>query len=54
MTAHQTEMANIFVKNPAIYERFQLAADARGLTDFPEVSVIADVCRDDLLFEIDL
>jgi hypothetical protein len=25
----------------------------QGLEEFPAVSVVADVCRDDLLFEID-
>lgn len=45
--------ANIFVKDPALIELFRKIARERGLSDFPGVAVVADVCRDDLLFEID-
>lgn len=49
----QVVTANIFVKDPALIEIFRKIAKERGLSDFPGVAVIADVCRDDLLFEID-
>lgn len=45
--------ANIFVKDPALIDTFRKIARDRGLSDFPGVAVVADVCRDDLLFEID-
>ena len=32
---------------------YQERAAARGLRDFPAVVMVADVCREDLLFEID-
>jgi enamine deaminase RidA (YjgF/YER057c/UK114 family) len=45
--------ATVFVKRPEYAELFwQMAAD-RGLEDFPAVCVVADVCREELLFEID-
>ena len=45
--------ATVFVKRPEYAEVFwEMAAD-RGLADFPAVCVVADVCREELLFEID-
>ena len=45
--------AAVFVKRPEDATVFwQMAAD-RGLGDFPGVCVVADICRDELLFEID-
>lgn len=45
--------ATVFVKRPEYVEVFREAAAARGLEDFPAVCVVADVCREELLFEID-
>jgi enamine deaminase RidA (YjgF/YER057c/UK114 family) len=45
--------ATVFVKRPEYAEVFwEIAAD-RGIADFPAVCVVADVCREELLFEID-
>jgi enamine deaminase RidA (YjgF/YER057c/UK114 family) len=45
--------ATVFVKSSEYAEVFwQVAAD-RGLENFPAVCVVADVCREELLFEID-
>lgn len=49
----QVVAASIFVKDPALMEIFQKIARERGLSDFPGVPIVADVCRGDLLFEID-
>jgi enamine deaminase RidA (YjgF/YER057c/UK114 family) len=45
--------ATVFVKLPEYAEVFWKMADERGLADFPAVCVVADVCREELLFEID-
>ena len=45
--------ATIFVKRPEYAGIFREMAQARGLEEFPAVCVVADVCRDELLFEID-
>jgi enamine deaminase RidA (YjgF/YER057c/UK114 family) len=45
--------ATIFVKRPEYAEVFRETAAVRGLSDFPAVCVVADVCREELLFEID-
>jgi len=45
--------ATIFVKRPEYAEVFWTIAADRGLEDFPAVCVVADVCREELLFEID-
>lgn len=45
--------ANVFVKDAALIKLFHTIAKQRGLCNFPGVPVVADVCRDDLLFEID-
>jgi len=45
--------ASIFVKTPALFETFKRIGKTRGITNFPGVPVLADVCREDLLFEID-
>ena len=45
--------ATVFVKRPEDATAFwQMAAD-RGLGDFPGVCVVADICREELLFELD-
>jgi enamine deaminase RidA (YjgF/YER057c/UK114 family) len=44
--------ATVFVKRPQYAEEFwEIAAD-RDLAEFPAVCVVADVCREELLFEI--
>ena len=45
--------ATVFVKQPEYAEVFWKMAAERGLGDFPAVCVVADVCREELLFEID-
>jgi enamine deaminase RidA (YjgF/YER057c/UK114 family) len=45
--------ATVFVKYPEYAPVFWKMAAARGLADFPAVCVVADVCREELLFEID-
>ena len=45
--------ATVFVKQPEYAEVFWKMAADRGLADFPAVCVVADVCREELLFEID-
>jgi enamine deaminase RidA (YjgF/YER057c/UK114 family) len=45
--------ATVFVKQPEFAEIFYEMAAARGLGDFPCVCVVADICREELLFEID-
>ena len=45
--------ATVFVKRPEYASFFWEMAAERGLVDFPAVCVVADVCRDELLFEID-
>ena len=45
--------ATVFVKRPEYAEVFWDIAADRGLENFPAVCVVADVCREELLFEID-
>jgi enamine deaminase RidA (YjgF/YER057c/UK114 family) len=45
--------ATVFVKKPEFAEIFFEMAAARGLENFPCVCIVADVCREELLFEID-
>jgi enamine deaminase RidA (YjgF/YER057c/UK114 family) len=45
--------ATVFVKKQEFAEIFHEMAAARGLSDFPAVCIVADVCREELLFEID-
>ncbi len=45
--------ATVFVKRPEYAPIFWEMAKDRGLEEFPAVCVVADVCRDELLFEID-
>ena len=45
--------ATVFVKRPEYAGIFWEMARERGLEDFPAVCIVADVCRDELLFEID-
>jgi enamine deaminase RidA (YjgF/YER057c/UK114 family) len=45
--------ATVFVKQPEFAQIFYEMATARGLENFPCVCIVADVCRAELLFEID-
>jgi len=45
--------ATAFVKHPEFGETFRQTVAARGLEEFPCVCVVANICRDELLFEID-
>jgi len=45
--------ATVFVKRPEYADVFWEMAKNRGLEEFPAVCVVADVCREELLFEID-
>jgi enamine deaminase RidA (YjgF/YER057c/UK114 family) len=45
--------ATVFVKRPEDEHVFRKMAEARGLHDFPGVCMVADVCRKELLFEMD-
>jgi enamine deaminase RidA (YjgF/YER057c/UK114 family) len=45
--------ATAFLKNPCDERAFERIADRVGLSGVPMVTTVADVCRDDLLFEID-
>jgi enamine deaminase RidA (YjgF/YER057c/UK114 family) len=45
--------ATIFVKRPEYAEVFHEVAAFRGLKELPYVCVVADICREELLFEMD-
>ena len=45
--------ATIFLKNPKDFSIYQKTAGELGLNEIPAVFIVADVCRCDLLFEID-
>jgi enamine deaminase RidA (YjgF/YER057c/UK114 family) len=45
--------ATVFVKQPEFAKIFYEMASASGLEDFPCVCIVADVCREELLFEMD-
>jgi enamine deaminase RidA (YjgF/YER057c/UK114 family) len=45
--------ATVFVKRPEYADVFRDIIVDRGLEDLPAVCVVADVCREELLFEID-
>ncbi len=45
--------ATVFVKSPEYASIFWEMAKDCGLEEFPAVCVVADVCREELLFEID-
>jgi enamine deaminase RidA (YjgF/YER057c/UK114 family) len=46
-------VATVFVKRPEYAPVFWKMARERGLKEFPAVCLVADVCRDELFFEID-
>jgi enamine deaminase RidA (YjgF/YER057c/UK114 family) len=45
--------ATMFFKNAEDYPKYHLASKEYGLNGIPAVCIIADVCRDNLLFELD-
>jgi len=45
--------ATVFLKNPADGRSFDRIAEGSGLDSVPFVTAVADVCREELLFEID-
>ena len=45
--------ATVFVKRPEDVSVFREMAAARGLAPFPAVCVVTDICRAELLFEMD-
>jgi enamine deaminase RidA (YjgF/YER057c/UK114 family) len=45
--------ATIFIKRPEYAEVFHEVAASRGLKELPHVCVVADICREELLFEMD-
>ena len=45
--------ATVFLKRGQDFPVYRQAVAERGLADLPAVCVTADVCRDDLLFEVD-
>ncbi len=45
--------ATVFFKRKEDFPLYQKTADALGISNIPAVYLIADVCRDELLFELD-
>ena len=45
--------ASVFVKHPEHAQVYRERATARGLQDLPAVVMVADICRPELLFEMD-
>ena len=45
--------ASAYIKSPEDVERLRRILELRGLEDLPLVCTIEDVCRDDLLVELD-
>ena len=45
--------ATVFLKNPEDIKIWHEVSGANGLDKMPQVCMVADVCRDDLLFELD-
>ena len=45
--------ATVFLKHAEDTSVFKQVAAARGLAEIPAVNVLADICREDLLFEMD-
>jgi len=50
---HDIVAATVFVKRPEYAALFREMATERGLGELPAVCVVADVCREELFFEID-
>jgi enamine deaminase RidA (YjgF/YER057c/UK114 family) len=52
-TLQDIAQATVFVKHPDIALTFERIKAARGMKNFPSIIVHADICRAELLFEID-
>ena len=52
-TLRDVAAASIFVKQPQHARVYRERAAARGLQDIPAVVMVADICREELLFEMD-
>ncbi|RPI00623.1 MAG: hypothetical protein EHM72_08720 [Calditrichaeota bacterium] len=52
-TLQDIHEATVFFKDADDLEKYWPIAEQFGINDLPAVFIIADVCRDDLLFEID-
>ena len=52
-TLHDIRQATAYCKDERTYRVFERVVSLLGLTGVPFVPVLADVCRDELLFEID-
>ncbi|MDZ7315814.1 MAG: Rid family hydrolase [candidate division KSB1 bacterium] len=50
---HDVHEATVFFKCPQDFRYFPKIAREFGVADLPAVYIVADVCRDDLLFELD-
>lgn len=53
LTLRDFVSATVFVKEMAAIPIYREMMQQRGLADFPAVCVAADVCREELLFEVD-
>ena len=45
--------ATVFLKKKSDFSLYQETAESLGLSDIPAVYLVADICRDELLFELD-
>lgn len=45
--------STVFLKNKSDYSTFQKVINELGIPNIPSVSMVADICREELLFEID-
>jgi hypothetical protein len=54
MTLADAARATVYFKSVADHPLFAAWCAANGLEDLPVVSACGDICRDDLLFEIEL
>lgn len=52
-TLNDIAAACVFIKRPEDAQVFRERAAARGLENLPAVVMVADVCREELLFEVD-
>ncbi len=45
--------ATVFLKRKSDFPLYQETVESLGLSDIPAMYLVADVCRDELLFELD-
>lgn len=53
MSLNNLCLATVYCKNQVVYDKFVTIMDYLQIKDIPFLPVCADICRDDLLFEID-